>query len=219
MKDPFTGKEGTWFRFWGRVGWVRTSKKIVQFARDAGSFQPRNVGNGNVAGLEIELRKHLGFIAPALSNLFFQTNLTFTKSVIEMSETEYQSKLANARENETVKDTRAMAGQAPYILNGGLIYSSESGFEAGAFYNVQGRTLQFAGIVDRPDVYTVPFHSLNLTVNKTFGSSDQSRIGLKVTNLLNDRRESVFSSYEATDQLFQSLAPGRQISVNFSYSL
>ena len=38
-------------------------------------------------------------------------------------------------------------------------------FEMAVFYNVQGPTLYFVGNVDRPDVYTVPFHSVNLSIN------------------------------------------------------
>ena len=59
-----------------------------------------------------------------------------------------------------------MAGMSPYILNGGLSYLGKSGIfkglEAGLYYNVQGESLEVNGVDDRPDVYTVPFHSLNI---------------------------------------------------------
>lgn len=192
--------------------------EIVQYIQAANNFQPRNVGNGEVLGIELEARKHLGFISEQLSSIFFQTNLTFTSSSIDMSATEFNSRVANAREGQQIENTRAMAGQAPYIINTGFLYDNDKGLEASAFYNVQGPTLHFVGIADRPDVYTVPFHSLNLAVNKTFGPQDNMRIGFKAANLLNDKKEKVFRSHEASDQFFESLAPGSAFDVSFSYS-
>ena len=69
---------------------------------------------------------------------------------------------------ETIERTRAMAGQAPYIVNAGFSYDQpESGMSAGLFYNVKGRTLEIVGGNLAPDIYTEPFHSLNFTFNKT----------------------------------------------------
>ena len=71
-----------------------------------------------------------------------------------------------------------MAGQAPYLINTGISYLGEngfwSGFEAGLYYNVQGTTLQYVGIADRPDIYTLPFHSLNLTASKQLGKGKKN---------------------------------------------
>jgi Outer membrane receptor proteins, mostly Fe transport len=91
--------------------------EMVQFLSDPGAFQPRNVGNGTVAGLEFEFRKELSFIAPALEKFSWNTNVTVTESQIKMSESEFRSRSLTAREGENVKDTRDMAGQAPYIVN------------------------------------------------------------------------------------------------------
>lgn len=192
--------------------------EIVQFAQIKNSFQPRNVGDGEVMGLELEARQDLSFISSRLNVLAFSANVTFTESSIEMSTTEFKSRQANARSGETIKNTRDMAGQAPYILNLGLLYDNKSGLDAGIFYNVQGSTLQYVGIANRPDVYTVPFHGVNLNVNKTLGADDQLRVGFKVDNLLNDKKESIFEAYEADDEYFSRLAPGRTFSVSFGYS-
>lgn len=193
--------------------------EIVQFLSDPGSFQPRNVGRGTVMGVELELRKSLAFIAPALENFMWNTNLTVTESQIKMSESEFRSRSLTAREGETVSDTRDMAGQAPYIVNTGLSYLNYlTGFEAGVFYNVQGPTLNFVGFGNRTDTYTVPFHSLNLNINKSFGADERIQANLGVENLLNDKREVVFSSYEAQDQIFTRLAPGTRVKFGFTFS-
>jgi hypothetical protein len=197
--------------------------EIVQYATQTGSFQPRNVGDGEVYGAELEFRQHFGFITPALQYLSIVANFSYIYSRVEMSETEYQSRVNNKREGQSIERYRDMAGQAPYLINVGLLYSGIQrgfwdGFEAGLFYNVQGPTLTFVGIVDRPDVYSVPFHSLNLNLNKIFGRG-RYRLSLKIENLLDDRKELVFKSYNTEDKFFTSLRPGTSFRLGFTVNL
>jgi TonB-dependent receptor len=193
--------------------------EMVQFLSDPGTFQPRNVGNGSVVGLEFEFRKSLKFISPKLENFNWNTNLTVTQSQIKMSESEFRSRSLSAKEGQEVKDTRVMAGQAPYIINTGLSYQSfVTGWEAGVYYNVQGSTLNYVGFGNRTDTFTVPFHSLNLNVNKTFGADERIQAGFGIQNILNDKREQVFRAYEAQDQLFTSLSPGTKLTFRVGFS-
>ncbi len=196
--------------------------EIVQYFTQAGAFQPRNVGDGTLIGMEAEFRKNLDFINPALSALSLSSNFTYTNSRIKLSSTEYESRLANARTGETIDEYRNMAGQAPYIINAGLAYDGSGegflqGLEAGIYYNVQGPTLEVVGIADRPDVYTKPFNSLNLNINKSFGESKKLQVGLKIDNLLGDVKESVFQSYEAADQYYTYLKQGRTFQLRVGY--
>lgn len=193
--------------------------EIVQFLSDAGSFQPRNVGDGQVIGLELEFRKNLKFLSPSLENFNWNTNVTITESTIEMSESEFRSRQLSAREGETVQNTRNMAGQAPYIINTGFAYQSfVSGWEAGIFYNVQGPTLNFVGFSNQTDNFTVPFHSLNLNINKTFGADERIQAGFGIQNMLNDKRELVFQSFGADNQIFTRLAPGVKMNFRLAFS-
>lgn len=193
--------------------------EIVQFLSDPGSFQPRNVGNGAVAGLELEFRKSLRFMSPSLENFSWNANVTVTESKIKMSESELKSRTLTAKEGEVVGDTRQMAGQAPYIINTGISYTNFiTGLEAGIFYNVQGSTLNYVGFGNRTDTFTVPFHSLNINFNKSFGADERVKLNFGVQNLLNDKREVVFSSFEAQDQIFSSLAPGVKINFGASFA-
>lgn len=193
--------------------------EIVQFLADPGSFQARNVGNGTVVGVEVEFRKSLGFISPSFENFLWNTNVTVTESQIKMSESEFRSRSLTAREGETVKDTRDMAGQAPYIINTGLSYNNFTrGWEAGIFYNVQGSTLNYVGFGNRTDTYSVPFHALNLNLNKTFGADERVRVNFGVQNMLNDKREFVFRSFGAQDANFSRLAPGVRLNFGASFA-
>jgi hypothetical protein len=196
--------------------------EIVQYLSLKSAFQPRNVGDGQVSGLELEIRQNLGFIGKAWDNFVITSNLTFVKSRIELSATEYKARIDYARDGESVLKYREMAGQAPYIVNAGFSYNGSekgflNGFEAGVYYNVQGPTLEVVGIADRPDVYTLSFNSLNINVNKSFGEAKKLQVGIKIDNLLGDTKESVFQSFKADDQYYTFLDQGRTIQMRISY--
>jgi hypothetical protein len=196
--------------------------EIVQYVTQANAFQPRNVGDGKVIGVEIELRQNLDLLSSYFKNLTFTTNLTFTRSSIKLSKTEYDSRIENARTGQNIDEYRDMAGQAPFIANAGLAYNGGEkgiwkGLEAGIYYNVQGKTLEYVGIVDRPDIYSKPFHSLNLNMNKSLGIKKHVQIGLKVENILNSTKESVYESFGASDQYFTRLNQGTTFQLRVGY--
>lgn len=198
--------------------------EIVQYTTQTGSFQPRNVGDGDVYGAEFEFRLGFGLISESLRNAGLASNITYTYSRIRLSNVEYSSRVENARTGQEIGEYRDMAGQAPFIINVGVAYNGgEKGFwkglEAGLYYNVQGQTLQYVGIVDRPDIYSVPFHSLNFNSNKTIGERNKFQLGLKIDNLLNDKKESVYQSYEAADKYDTRLEQGITFQLRLSYSL
>lgn len=198
--------------------------EIVQYASQTGTFQPRNVGDGQVLGLEVEFRQNLESIIGTLKGFSLTSNVSVTRSQIELSLTEYLSRVENARTGQQISRYREMAGQAPWIINSGLTYMGSGkgfleDFEAGLYYNVQGKTLQYVGIADRPDIYTLPFHSLNFTASKNVGRSKKMQIGIKIDNILNDKKESVFKSFNPTDQFFTKLEPGTTYHLKLSYAL
>lgn len=197
--------------------------EIVQYATQPGAFQPRNVGDGEVYGAEFEIRQSLGLLSESLSGLAFNSNVTVTESRILLSPIEYESRLTNAKDGEEIGEYRKMAGQSPWIINAGLSFEGGDhgfwrNFEAGVYYNVQGTTLQFVGIADRPDIYSLPFHSLNFNMNMKVGAENRANLGLKASNLLGADKEMVFQSYQAQDQYFEFRDPGMSFSLSIGYS-
>jgi outer membrane receptor protein involved in Fe transport len=181
-------------------------------------FQPRNVGDGEVVGVELEARKNLGFIAPTLNKILFNVNVTMVQSQIEMTELEFNSRKQYEKVGQTIENTREMAGQSPYVINAGFTYTNDSlGFDAGLFYNVKGPTLYIVGAGLFPDIYFESFHSLNFSVSKKFGEEKRSSIDFRISNLLNDAWEYNYQSYEATPQTFSRMSPGRAFSIGFSH--
>ena len=120
-----------------------------------------------------------------------------------MFEDEYNRRVNAARDGESIEKSRELQGQSPYLINAGFNYTdSEIGLQTGLFFNVQGETLEVVGTGIVPDVYTVPFNSLNFTFNKKLGEEKKSTVDIKVSNILNSKRKSVYQSYKASDKTF-----------------
>lgn len=200
--------------------------ELAAFREDPNTVKPRNATSSWVYGAELELRKNLEFIAPSLRDLAIGTNLTMVKSFVDMSTiavdnsgtTEKELRELYARDGEVIGDTRAMAGQSPYIINAYINYGVPTiDLNINVSYNVQGETLAIVSSGAVPDVFTVPFHSLSFNAYKGFGNNNSSRITLGLDNILNDVREQVYQSYNTSDNLFSTFNPGMQISLKYSY--
>lgn len=182
-------------------------------------FISRNVPSARVYGVEVEGRKNFGFISESLTDLSLNVNVTFAHSAIEMSETEYASRLYYARDGEEVDRERELQGQSPYLINAGLNYNdADNGLEVGLFYNVQGKTLDIIGFSRYADVYVMPYHNLNFNLTKKIGRDQRSTINVKAENILGAERRSVYQAYQAADQVYQLRMPGRSFSVGYSFS-
>jgi outer membrane receptor protein involved in Fe transport len=93
-------------------------------------------------GVELEMRKGLGFLADFLTPIAFFTNLTVMESDIRLGESRGASTEPNRR----------MVGQAPYVINTGLTYLSASGrTSATVLYNRVGPRIREAGVQPLPN--------------------------------------------------------------------
>lgn len=193
--------------------------ELVAYSAAAPSnFQPRNVGNATVAGVEFEVRKNLGFMG--MKHFELNSNFSYIYSAVTRDSAEYAARIASARIGEEISELRPMQGQSPYMINAGLSYNNpKNGLQGGLFYNVQGEKLYIVGIADNPDVFEVPFHSLNFNLMKSFGEDRQYQIGFGVNNILDDTRDRIFVSYESFSPFFSRWAPGRTFKLSFRYSL
>lgn len=214
------GLNGEMFAISGFYKDFKDPIELTFFLEAPTQLQPRNLGNAKVYGAEIEFRKNLGFISDGLKNMRFNMNASLIESRLTMSDPEFNSRTSpgTLRDGETVDRERDLQGQSPYLINAGLEYvKNESGLQTGLYFNIQGETLEVVGTGITPDVYSVPFESLNFTFNKAFGKNKKSSIDLKVTNILGAERESVFRSFGAIDQIFSLRRPGTEFSVGYSY--
>lgn len=124
-------------------------------------------------GVELEARKNLDVIADALANFSLSANATVMASSIRIAPG--ASAVTNTR--------RAMVGQAPYMFNTGLTWTSNSGrSSATVLYNVVGARITEAGELPLPDVKEMERHIVDLSLRMPVGDRLSVRVDAK--NLL-----------------------------------
>lgn len=202
--------------------------EIVAFSDAAPEdLTPRNVGQATVFGTELEMRKNLEFISSNLQNFLFNLNVTLLQSRQQMDLSEggeFDSRVDNARDSESIDQYRQLQGQSPVMINAGLSYDNPiTGLQAGLYYNVQGRRLQVVGVGAAPDVFEMPFHSLNFNMTKRLGSDQRQSVGFGINNILGDDRESRYRSWDGSkyvfreDNIYSILSPERRFTLRYSY--
>jgi outer membrane receptor protein involved in Fe transport len=125
-------------------------------------------------GVELEARKDLGGYAAALTPFTVFTNVTVMNSKIRL----YEGTQAAA-----TNLSRRMVGQAPYVVNAGLSYSSSNGASiATLLFNRVGERITAAGSSPLPDVVDQPRNVLDLSFRRTMTQLVTLRLDMK--NLL-----------------------------------
>jgi outer membrane receptor protein involved in Fe transport len=78
----------------------------------------------------------------------------------------------------TVTDSkRRLVGQAPYVVNAGLTYSSESGrANATLLYNVVGERIAAAGVAPLPNIVEMPRHVVDFSLRLPIRQSLSARL-------------------------------------------
>lgn len=178
-------------------------------------YSYQNAKQASSYGLELDIRKNLGFMGLRDFSLVFNGSLI--KSKVKFDE--------SARQKD-----RPMQGQSPYLVNMGLFYSHE-GWNATLQYNRIGKRLVGVGrslgatgdqTVTIPDSYEMPRNSLDLSASRTFGRWE-IKLGLK--DILGEKVE--FKQFndvtllngtsKEVDEVTRSYRPGRNFSLNLSY--
>ncbi len=114
-----------------------------------------NAAGADNYGVELEGRKSLDLLSDALANLSVSANATVMTSSIRLS----------GESIAVTNDKRAMVGQAPYMLNTGLTWTSNSGASSATLlYNVVGARITEAGEVPLPDVKEQERHVVDLSI-------------------------------------------------------
>lgn len=156
-----------------------TIENSLYGANSSYEVSTQNFGVATNIGVELEIRKKLGFIAPNtfMKNLNFYANLALIQSKVPL-EGVYRFS-ANFE-----RDSRPLAGQSPYVINTSLGYTSNNEkFSANVLYNRIGQRIYLVGQGQFADVYEMPRNLLDLQLNYTF--SKRSEVRLNVKDLLN----------------------------------
>jgi hypothetical protein len=106
-------------------------------------------------GVELELRKGLGFIAHPLTPITVFSNITVMESDIRLGTSQGASTNPNRR----------MVGQAPYVINTGMTYLSRGArTSATLLYNRVGPRIREAGILPLPNSIDEPRDVLDFSL-------------------------------------------------------
>jgi outer membrane receptor protein involved in Fe transport len=131
-------------------------------------------------GVEFEMRKSLGFLGTAFDPFAFFSNLTLMRSEIDLG----------ANQSAATNPRRRMVGQAPYVLNLGLAYTSPSGAtSATLLFNRVGDRIEAAGDLPLPDVVQQPRSVVDLSLRFPVVGPFSGRFDAK--NLLDEPYESI----------------------------
>ncbi|WKN42033.1 TonB-dependent receptor [Tunicatimonas pelagia] len=174
-------------------------------------YKYENVDEGLIAGLEMEVRKGLGFISPFFEPFRVGVNATYIYSQVSLEADE----LSAARFfDPDIEDTRDMYGQSPYVVNANLDYNNfETGWSGNIVFNVFGERLQYFTTA-LPFVYEQPRPELNLSIKKQL--NDRWSVRARANNLLNPAYEETIT-YRDVEYVFDSYTVGRDYSLSFTY--
>lgn len=154
-------------------------------------------------GIELEVRKGLGFISSSLDDFNIAGNVSLIKSRVKLEDT------------GTAEDTRerTLQGQSPYVLNLSLKYKHPSlGTELTGLYNVFGPRITAVGISVTPDIYEEPFHKFDFVLTQPI--YNKFKLKLKAQNVLDSEVK-----YTQGNRIQRHYSKGRSISAGLSYSL
>ena len=217
MRYEIFGDKGDIIAFSGFYKTFKDPIELTFFASAPNQLTARNLGSAKVYGAEFEIRKPLNFVSDDVKKWRFSLNASLIKSSLEMFEDEYNNRLNAARDGESISRTRDLQGQSPFLINSNIEFLNEdTGFQYGLFYNVQGRTLEVVGTGIVPDVYAVPFHSLNFNLKKFLDDDGKSSISLKAKNILSSKKKSVYESFNISDEIWTLRNQGIEFSVSYN---
>jgi outer membrane receptor protein involved in Fe transport len=135
----------------------------------------QNAKGADNLGLELEVRKALGSVARVLDPWTAFSNVTLMRSEIQLR-----------ADNASITNAdRAMAGQAPYVVNVGVSYTAlDNGASATLLYNQVGDRITDAGILPLPDVVAKARGALDFSLRYPLMENVSLKIDAK--NLLDE---------------------------------
>ena len=213
LRYELFGEDNELFAISGFYKSFKDPIELTYYEASTENFQPKNLGNAKVYGLELELRKQIS------QSLGINLNASIIESRQQYGASELSLRTKGLRDGESLGTYRNLQGQSPFLINSSLDYKNENGLRAGLFFNMQGKTLEVVGTGFAPDVYTQPYESLNLNLSKSYGKNQNKTVTIKVENILDNKKESFYESFKAENEIFSFREQGTTFSVGYSIKL
>jgi len=206
-------------------GFFKRFENPIEFRLDPGTNADRrlyfyqNARNANTYGIELEVRKNLSFLDK--TNSLLERMTVFGNFTYLFSEVSFADELSGS----PVSVNRPIQGQSPYLINGGIQYSSRAdGLSISVLYNRIGQRLSLVGNSEFPDIYERPRDLVDFQLSKRI-LKKKGELKLQVSDIFNqavylyENVDSQKSYSKHTDRLFSSYKPGTTISIGFSYDI
>ena len=175
------------------------------------NFETRfeNVDNADVFGVEVEARKRLDDVSLWLRGLEVGGNLTLAHSRVDIPGDELAEILAL---DPGADPQRSLQGQSPYVINADLTYTT-LGTTVSTLYNVFGRRLSEISLGGTPNIYELPFHSLDVIASQRV--MPWLLLRGTVRNLLDSQVRRAYP-FKGEDYVASAYSVGRSISISFT---
>jgi TonB-dependent receptor len=190
-----------------------------------------NTSRADVRGIEVELRKSLGSIAPVKWLQYFSTiaNFAFLDSEVKFIDSLFVS--VPGKFDDFRPKVRQLEGTAKYVINAGLYFEHPQwGTKISLLYNILGQRLVYAGTAFFPSTYELPRNVVDLTVRQQVTKYLEIRAG--VQDILNEPRK-LYRDYDGDekfntdrwtklpfrDYVFQKYKPGSYWMVGINITL
>ncbi len=174
----------------------------------------QNVPKAQSYGFELEFRKKLDFIS---SEPFFDNTTAFANFSYIHSSVDLQGLTSDQLAQ------RGLQGQSPYLINAGIQYvQPETDLTFGLLYNKMGQRVYLVGFEGYEHIYEKGRDLIDLQIGKKI-LNKKGELRLNVSDLLNQKvlfyqnNDSKKAYKEGVDQIINSLRPGTNISLNFTY--
>ena len=157
-------------------------------------------------GVELEMRKKLGFISKHLKYLTLNANLTLVNSEVDLE----------GLQTAVSEKTRRLQGQSPYTVNLGLFYDDYNiGLSANLLFNKFGDKISEVGRSGFNDVLENGRDVLDFSVSKTFLKNFEAKFSAR--DILN--QDVVFTQKFLLNETEEIIKEVRRISSGTGYSL
>jgi outer membrane receptor protein involved in Fe transport len=133
---------------------------------------PENSESGHNEGVELEARANLGRLWGGLKRFSINSNASVINSEVKLY----------PRVSRTGTTEHPLQGQANYLANVALIYSTPAGLDMSVLMNSTGKRLRTLGYDPLPDIYEQPFTTLDATAS--FNLFRGGRMKMSAKNLL-----------------------------------
>ncbi len=212
---PYAG--GLWSLSW----FAKDIDDPIEYVQTLSTFKyttAKNYPQGELSGVELEVRQHLGEFRESLDGLRLGANATFIRSSVDLPADEIQEFTASGYSISS----RDMLFAPEHLYNLYATYDVERiGAKFALFYTVKGDTLVAgAGAATGlfvPDIYATEVGKLNFSYTQRL--SERFELSFQAKNLTNPTIEEVYrSEFSGPDVVNTSYSEGREFSVGLSFA-